>query len=443
MAFLHGNKRRREAFIAILAVLALALVMLGYAQNQRVAALTTQVVSVYQKALFETAELMSGVQLNLEKLMVSGSASNRQTILGDIARQADAARDNLAILPQGQAAMDGAIKFANQVSDLTQTLSERLASGGTLSNADTANLKSLHEGCVLLNGQLATALLALEKGELTFDLDQSRIREIAQRQERETEPTVDYPVLLYDGPFSDGADTGPMRVSGEDVDEAEAARRLSQYIGAERVASVRQVGESNLQASCYEFELETESGRLFAGVTKTGGHVLYMLPDSQPGARTISDAECIDLAARFLQSRGYPDMQVSYWRRQENILTVNFAATQGEVILYPDLVKLQVNMDNGMIIGVEAANYLRNHRARALPIPLLSEDMALTRLNPALTVERARLCVIPLDSGEAQCWEVLASFPGGGSYLIYLDANTGEEKTILQIVEDGEGVVTQ
>ena len=77
-------------------------------------------------------------------------------------------------------------------------------------------------------------------------------------------------------------------------------------------------------------------------------------------------------------------MAVSYWRQQDGILTVNYAAQQDGVILYPDLVKLQFSMANGLVVGLEAGNYLRNHVSRALPLPLVSEEQAMAQLNLSL-----------------------------------------------------------
>ena len=442
MAFLYGHKRRREAVIAILIVLCLVLVVTGYAQKQRVRTLATQVSATYHKALYEATELMGGVRLGLEKLMVSSSPARRQALLSDIARQAEGAQDDLSLLPSEHPALDGAIKFANQVADYARVLSEQIGAGSGLSENDSRQIEELHRSCVQLLIELNTLSQAYERGELQFVVEQSDIRSAAQ-DSGDTQPLISYPVLLYDGPFSDGQEDGQVILPGAAATGEQAAQALKDFIGAERVSQVRLVGESQLLADCYEFEADTESGTLEAGVTKAGAHVLYMLPTTDSGIVNLSQAECIDLGGRFLTARGYGEMAVSYWRQQGGILTVNYAAEQDGVVLYPDLIKLQISMDNGLVVGLEAGNYLRNHVRRALPVPLVSEEEAMMNLNSALSVERIRRCVIPLDAGEAQCWEVTARFEGGNRYLIYLDTQTGQEKTILQVVASEDGILTQ
>ena len=69
-----------------------------------------------------------------------------------------------------------------------------------------------------------------------------------------------------------------------------------------------------------------------------------------------------------------------------------------------------------------------------------SKAEAEERLNRHLTSLRTRLCVIPLDSGEALCYECLCAL-GEDRYLIYVDALSGEERRIYKIVEDENGAL--
>ncbi|MBQ8953818.1 MAG: germination protein YpeB, partial [Clostridia bacterium] len=173
-------------------------------------------------------------------------------------------------------------------------------------------------------------------------------------------------------------------------------------------------------------------------VSREGGQVIYMMVEGTAGEAAFSQASLIDMAAAFLKNRGYPPMAVSYWVAFDNYLTVNFAATQEGVLLYPDLVKVQMSMATGLPVGFEAVNYLTNHVARSLPAPALSEAAAREKLNPAVEAEKGRLCVIPLGEGEALCWE-FSVLSDEVQYLVYIDAMTGEERNIYRVVTDESG----
>ena len=119
---------------------------------------------------------------------------------------------------------------------------------------------------------------------------------------------------------------------------------------------------------------------------------------------------------------------------------INFAAVQDDVVLYPDLVKVQVSLRDGAIIGLEAGGYLRNHVEREFTLPALSEEEALARLGGRLTAEEARLCVIPENANEYLCYEIDA-YDESGEYLIYIDAQTGAEREILEVISEENGTL--
>ena len=129
---------------------------------------------------------------------------------------------------------------------------------------------------------------------------------------------------------------------------------------------------------------------------------------------------------------------MSYYSAFDGILTVNFAAVQDGVTLYPDLVKVQVSLRDGAVVGLEAAGWLMNHVPRRIDAPALTGAEAMERIGPTLTPIGTRLCVIPENANEYLCYEVSAT-DGSGSFLCYIDALTGAERALMQVVSDGAG----
>lgn len=441
-----GGRIQKKGFIVMVGALAAALLVSCVVLQQRVSALTLQVNANYQKSFYETIELMGGIQLNLEKLTVTGSASQQQALLATISRQAEGVTSNLSQIPQSDMTLQGSLKFVNQTADIARVLSERIGAGGALTEKDYKLLGDLHSASVQLNRQLQDLLARYDAGEPVFVEGNLLLPATATREPgEENSPAVDYPELLYDGPFSDARnEQRQIRPTGQPVTQEAAAGMLTDFVGKERVKGVAYTGDSEILSSCYEFAVSLQDGNtLTAGVTKTGGHVVYMLPELDNTEIKLTEGDCIDQGARFLAANGYENMEVNYWRRLGGILTINYASTQDGVLLYPDLVKLQVSMKDGLVVGIEAVNYLINHRARTIPEPAITQADARSRVSQALTIERVRRCIIPLDEGEVQCWEIAAAASDDDRYLIYIDAATGIEKTILRIMQDDEGIVTQ
>ena len=430
----------RAALVAACVLLA-ALAVLVFKQSADLRALRAQRDAVYQKSFYETCELMEGMASNLRKLLVTGSAQQEQMLLGEISRQAQGAQDDLSQLPLGDSAVSATIKFVNQAGDFSASLASRLAGGGAIADADYETISTLAETAGELAVGLGDLLTRYEQGEDVFAFDGGQAGE--ESLYPLTNPATSYPALLYDGPFSDAAEQTEYRaLEGlSAVDREGAQRALTAYLGANAVEEIRFERESSIPVECYEFSATANGYELSAGVTKAGGQILYLLPNADVTEVNLTDQQGVEAARAFLTSRGYGQMQESYFSRYDGILTVNFAAVQDNVTLYPDLVKVQVSLRDGAIIGIEAGGYLRNHVQRDLALPALSEQQAHARLGGRLTPDSARMCVIPENANEYLCYEITAHDESGAGYLVYIDAQTGAERELLQIVNDENGAL--
>lgn len=437
-----ANVRERD-WKAVLAV-ALAAVLAGVlafslAQTARLEAANARINAVVQKAFYETCELTESMSVNFRKLLVSGEKGQTQALLNDIALETQGALSNLALLPLGQETVSATLKFINQAGDFATALSVRLGNGGDVTEADRDAMENLSQAAAAFSVGMGRLLDRYERGEAVFeagDFDATGDETLYPL----TNPAAEYPVLLYDGPFSDGRADGEFKgLEGlAEVDEAQARQALLGYLDSRQVGEVTFTGESAIPVECYEYTVQMGDYRLNAGVTKAGGELLYLLSDDAFNEVNLTDQQAVDAARAFLLSRGYGEMAMSYSSRFEGVMTVNFAAVQNGVILYPDLVKVQVSMRDGAIIGLEAANWLMNHVARTIEVPALTEADAIERIGGALTAQSARLCLIPDNNEEALCYEVKAT-SGSDTFLAYIDAMTGAERRLMQVVSSENG----
>lgn len=429
-----GRDWSRPLAVAMTA-LSLALLAVGWARTAQLNHAQDRINAAVQKAFYETCELTEAMSVNLRKLMVVGESGQAQQLLGEVARQAQGASGNLAMLPMGEETISSTIKFINQVGDFAETLSVRLASGGAIAQSDYENLSTLSESAAVFSVGMAGLLERVESGDVTLDSAPIAGDESLYPL---TNPAAQYPTLLYDGPFSDGS-TGDSYRALEglpDVTADEAQQSLAAFLGS--VSGIRLTGESAAPVACYEFTLTANGYPLSAGVTKQGGKVMYVLCDADVTEVNFEPAQLLDTAKAFLLSRGFGSMEMSYYSRYDGILTVNYAAVQNGVVLYPDLVKVQLSMKDGAVIGVEAGNWLMNHAERTLELPVLSEEEAVSRIGATLTPLAVRLCVIPVNAGETLCYEIRAT-DGADTFLVYIDAKTGAERELMQVVSDESG----
>jgi len=361
-----------------------------------------------------------------------------QVLLNEISRQTQGAASNLALLPLGEETISATIKFINQAEDFAETLSAKIAAGEAASQADYKAMEALSDGAAAFSLGLGRLLERFENGEAVFDAE-----DFAETGDETLYPLTggagQYPVLLYDGPFSDGAAIGSFEQvkNAPGVSLAEAEARLRAFIPVDELTYT---GESHPELDIYEFRIRSGEYYISAGVTKQGGKILYLLPENGEDEIGMGEAQLIDIARAFLISRDYGSMEMSYYSRFGGILTINFAATQDGVVLYPDLVKIQLSMKNGRIIGLDARSYLQNHRERSIAQPALSEAEAMQRAGDRLVATSARLCIIPQNNREYLCYEITAT-DGEGDFLVYIDAMNGVERELMQVISQENGTL--
>ena len=400
----------------------------------------------YAQRVLETQEHLQAIGLKLWKAPVAADARTQVELLAGISRQADSVVSGLSALPLSHIAMSDTLKFCNQLSEYAMVLALSVAAGQPLTEQETAELVSLESQCALLTGQFATARETMVAESLRLTAQPGVFYAEAQVAQRPLEQVadpdngMDYPSMIYDGAFSDARHYGSPKALGEGrIDQRQAMEAARAFVGEERVRSVEAAPDSGGALASYGVKLTLNDGVVLnAEVTRQGGKMLWMVPEHAAFEPGWTLEECAEAARDFLLDRGYGEMEANHYQVYDGLAVINFVAVQDGVLLYPDLVKVQVRMDTGEVVGLEANNYLMNHTERTGLSPALSGEQALEKASSRLEAGQARLCVIPYREGERLCYEVPGRYEGR-EYRVYIDAITGEEAEVLMMVDSVGG----
>ena len=135
-------------------------------------------------------------------------------------------------------------------------------------------------------------------------------------------------------------------------------------------------------------------------------------------------------------------MKETYYLKQEGIVTINYAYTQNNVVMYPDLIKVKVALDNGEILGIETTGYLSNHTQRDTSKVKITKEEAKKTINKQLQIESESLAVIPTEwKTEILCYEFKGKVDDR-DFLVYINAENGREEDILVITNTPNGILT-
>lgn len=447
------NRLKKGHMLSVICVLLIIVAILGIILYQKQRQYRQASENSYNMAFSELVDYVQNVETYLAKSLISSTPEHGAETLTHLWREANLAQTYLSRLPIESQELENTEKFLNQVSDYSYSLSRKNIYNESLSEEDLNNLKELHGYSVDLENtlnQLSEDLNSgrFEWGELTKKgtvAFAQQVDNISQESFSNLEENFhEYSGLIYDGAFSEHLTSSePKGLVGDDIDENKAQEVAKEFVGQDKVKEISSLGfAENATIPVYDFSITTNDDETVnISVSKKGGYVVNMNSNRDIDTEVITQEEANNKAIEFLNSRGFPNMQETYYLKQEGIVTINYAYKQDNVIMYPDLIKVKVALDNGEILGVETTGYLNNHTQRSLDNIKISEEEARKNLNSDLEITSSGLAVIPTEwKTELLCYEFKGKVEGK-EFLVYINAENGREEDILIITNTPNGTL--
>lgn len=411
----------------------------------------------YNMAFYELVDYVQNVENYLAKSLISTTPEHGAETLTHVWREANLAQAYLAQLPIENNELANTAKFLNQVSDYSYSLSRKNIYNESLSQEDLNNLKELHDYSVELENTLNQLSSDMNEGRISWgELTKKGTVAFAQQVSNISKDSFsnleenfhEYAGLIYDGAFSEHITTAEKRgLTGNDIDEESAKKVARDFIGDDKIEEIKSNGLSeNTEMPTYDFWIKIKNGdknnQATISISKKGGHVVYMNYNRNVEAETINQDRANEIGKEFLKQKGFPNMKETYYLKQEGIVTVNYAYEQDGVIMYPDLIKLKIALDNGEILGIETTGYLNSHTERKINNTKITKEEAKKTLNKNLKIESEGLAVIPTEfKTEVLCFEFKGKVDDT-EFLVYINAENGREEDILTIVNTPNGTLT-
>ncbi|MCI8411557.1 MAG: germination protein YpeB [Clostridia bacterium] len=453
---MNENKERLKkgymiGAIVILIMVAIVMGVMLY-RNQRQYRQASE--NNYNMAFFELVDYVQNVETYLAKSLISSTPEHGAETLTHLWREANLAQSYLSRLPIESQELENTEKFLNQVSDYSYTLSRKNIYNEKLSQEELANLEQLHGYSVELENTLNQLSEDLNNGRFDWgELSNKGKVAFAQQVDNVSKESFsnleenfhEYSGLIYDGAFSEHLTSNETKgLTGDDIEEEQAKQKAEEFIGKNNIKEINNLGYSeNATIPVYDFSITNNNDNTInISISKKGGHVVYMNTNRDVNSEVISQEEADKRAKEYLDSKGFNNMKETYYLKQEGIVTINYAYSQNNVIMYPDLIKVKVALDNGEVLGVETTGYLSNHTQRDINKVKITSQEAKKDLNKNLNIESESLAVIPTEwKTEILCYEFKGKVDDR-EFLVYINAENGREEDILIITNTPNGTLT-
>ena len=410
----------------------------------------------YNMAFYELVDYIQNVETYLAKSLISSTPEHGAETLTNVWREANLAQVYLSRLPIDSVELEKTAKFLNQVSDYSYSLSRKNIYDEPLTEEDLQNLEELHGYSVELENTLNQLSADMNEGRISWgELTKKGTVAFAQEVSNISKDSFsnleenfhEYSGLIYDGAFSEHITSKEKKgLTGENITQEQAQEIATKFIGQDKVQEITLSSKSeNTDMVTYDFNVKIngeQEPNLVISISEKGGHVVFMNYNRNIETESVTQERADEIGKQFLESHGFKNMKETYYLKQQGIVTINYAYEQEGIVVYPDLVKLKIALDNGEVMGIETTGYLNNHEKRDVSNVAISKEEAKEGLNQKLEILSEGLAIIPTEwKSEVLCWEFKGRVDET-DFLVYINAETGKEEDILVIVNTSNGTLT-
>ena len=379
-------------------------------------------------AASELAGALAALDGALGEANYAADSALQSALCAEAAASAASAVTALAGLPCATEELETLARYINGAGDYALSLSRDCAAGRSLTEAERESLAELGAAVSRISADIGGIFAALDAGELCLDGYGGRpggAEGTLGAALAELDAALgEFPALEYDGVYGRAAAEPAYIAAMEPVTESAARQKAADFLGVERSALAPE-GLTGGEIPCYAFS----GGGARVTVTERGGVVLAVSGACSGGEAAVGAEEAGRAARSFIAARLPGEFAEVGAAERAGGYDFTFAPLSAEgVLLLPDAVSLTVDAATGEVCAYDAAGYVMNHTDRGALAPEVDRDTAAARVNPALTIEAARLVLDETDGGnEALCWEFACSNGDGERVFVSVDAKMGRE----------------
>jgi spore germination protein len=441
----NKKQRRKNIFwtvtLSVLSGLVFGLSVMLYTQYNAASNYAASLEANYQKSYFDLNDKINNMEIKLSKVVSSTSPSYSAKMLNEISKNAEDAQSNLNLLPISMNGVEESLAFINKVGGYTGTLAKKLNKGEILTEQEVQTLEKLHQSVLKMKQSMQkmtedmwNGYSILQNG-LSFKGDHNQFTVSLQSLNA---GDVEYPTMIYDGPFSDSQLKKQAKGLTENyVSEEQALSNLSELMDIPK-DSIKLAGDAKSYFETYDFSFEKSNMNFYAQMTKKGGKLLTMASYNDSSAVTINREQAKQIAAQFVEKAGIKDMECVWSDVVAKDAYFNFAPVVNGVIIYPDLVKVKVDLAHGEVVGFEAKSYYTNHQDRSIGNFAISAEQARKQVKNGYVIKQNSKALAPIDFEEVLCWE-FETLNNGNIYYFYVDAQTGQLVNVLRVIKTNDG----
>ena len=432
----------RSIIIGVLAIALVGVGYWGYQEHEEKNALLIHAENNYQRSFHELTYHMDLLHDKIGTSLAMNSSSRLSPQFVDIWRLTSQALQNVGQLPLTLLPFNKTEEFLSNIGDFTYKTSIRNLDDDPLTEEELKQLKSYYEQAATIKDELRQVQhIALQENLRWMDVELALATEDEQLDNTIIDglKTVEKQVGEY-AESEDGltfmqtsTSTEYKNVKGEWKTEEEIRDFTKKLFDINDEVNIT-IAKSGEGAYVPMYSVSYQDGKdVYMDITQKGGHPINILVHRDIGEKQLSLNDGLLEAEKYLRHFELSDMEAFQSQEYDTIGVYSFLFVEDGVRVYPDMVTIQVALDDGEILGFNANNYLMNHRERKFGEPKLSVEEAKNYVNPNIDIQEEFLAIIENDVEEEVLTYEFLGILEDETYRIFINANTGHEEKVEKL----------
>ena len=440
-------KKISAVLFPIMTVLLVVATVWGYQQHTKKEAMLIKAENHYQRVFHDLAYHVDKIHSELGKTLVVSSSSQAMHRKGlmNIWALASEAQNELNQLPLAMLPVKKTEQLISRVGKSTYYAAQSDLRNQSITDKEVKTLTALYKQ----SGEMAQHLQQLEAEVLKNPLKWIEVESAMSKGDQFQATTLttgfqtldkkvsDYDQLDWGSSIESMYDISPSEMKyGMPYSEQQIKQKVQKLIGVQAKNMQVQKNGKKEEWQTYSVTIDEDPKRqLSLDFTNKGGQLIMYRDNREIGNKKISSEVAVNKTKRFLESRGYKNMKVIRYNEHDNMSTVICLPEQNGILLWPQKIVVQLALDNGDVIGLQANDYVYENKNRPTLFqkPKISMAEARKKLNPAFQVLHMRRVIFKNElNQEVRCYEFIGLF-NGVKYRICVNDNNGTEECVEEI----------
>lgn len=255
----------------------------------------------YSKSLHELITSVQNIRVNLSKASIIGSRDQEIVTFEEIFKYSSMANDKLHSLPIDQNTIANTSKFLSQVGDFSNSLGKSIVKNNNLSKR-LWKYRKIKKESLQLENQLNNVVTDINEGRVKWGDIRKKVGGVLAKENPNSvkgqfnnmqKQVMQYPALIYDGPFSDNTLKITPKVNSEKYFWKSGPKIAENIIGKDKIKAIKlDTNEGKTNIGTYRFIADikgrdNKNGNVTCEISKHGGKLVYLIDSRSIGQPKI------------------------------------------------------------------------------------------------------------------------------------------------------------